>query len=223
MGEGLLVAVEGVDGVGKQTLTRALTRIWEQAGVRVARVAFPRYGESITADLAAEALAGDHGGLADSPEAMAVLFALDRAAAAGDLRRLRADHEVVLLDRYVASNAAFTAARLHEAADGSAVRWIERLELGRFALPVPDIQILLDISVDEAARRVQKRSNEDAGRARDAYERDRDLQERTAEVYRDFARRSWLSPWRLVGADPDVPQLAAELLPVQTFDTEMTR
>lgn len=223
MGEGLLVAVEGVDGVGKQTLTRALTEVWEQSGISVARVAFPRYGESTTADLAAEALTGDHGGLADSPEAMAVLFALDRAAAAGDLRRLRAEHEVVLLDRYVASNAAFTAARLHEDGGGAAVRWIERLEIGRFALPVPDLQILLDISVEEAARRVQRRSDENAGRARDAYERDGQLQHRTAQVYRDLAERSWLSAWRRVGADPDIVQLAAELLPAQAPDTEMTR
>lgn len=223
MGEGLLIAVEGVDGVGKQTLTRALTEVWEQAGISVAGVAFPRYGESTTADLAAEALGGEHGGLADSAEGMAVLFALDRAAAAADLRHLRAEHEVVLLDRYVASNAAFTAARLHQDAGGAAVRWVERLELGRFRLPVPDLQILLDISVDEAGRRVQRRSDGGDGRARDAYERDRDLQQRTAAVYRDLADRSWMSPWKLIQDDPDPGQLAAELVGALSIDTEMTR
>ena len=45
----------------------------------MATLAFPRYGHSVTADLAAEALHGRHGDLSSSVYAMAMLFALDRA------------------------------------------------------------------------------------------------------------------------------------------------
>src|SRR5690606_9886414 len=79
-------------------------------GLSVGRLAFPRYG-TLHADLAADSLHGGQAGLADSPHAMALLFAMDRHAAREELLELGETHDVVLLDRYVASNAAYTAAR----------------------------------------------------------------------------------------------------------------
>ena len=76
------ITVEGLDGAGKRTLVDGLRRQWESDGVRVATIAFPRYGESIHADLAAEALHGGHGDVTESAYAMALLFALDRREAA---------------------------------------------------------------------------------------------------------------------------------------------
>src|ERR1700756_5991217 len=103
----------------------------------VATLAFPRYGRSVTADVAAEALHGEHGDLGSSVYAMAMLFALDRAAAVGEIEALGRDHDVVILDRYVASNAAYSAARLFEDAAGAAVAWVHRLEYERLGLPSP--------------------------------------------------------------------------------------
>src|ERR1700761_9812507 len=97
----------------------------------VVTLAFPRYGRSVTADIAAEALHGEHGDLASSVYAMAMLFALDRAAAVGEIEALGRDHDVVILDRYVASNAAYTAARLREDAAGEAAAWVHRLQYAR--------------------------------------------------------------------------------------------
>jgi len=77
----VLIAIEGVDGAGKRTLSDGLRKAFEQAGTSVATLAFPRYHRSITADVAAEALHGEHGDLASSVYAMAMLFALDRAGA----------------------------------------------------------------------------------------------------------------------------------------------
>ncbi len=125
----MLIAIEGVDGAGKRTLAEGLRKAFEAAGQSVATLAFPRYGRSVTADIAAEALHGEHGDLASSVYAMAMLFALDRAAAVGDIEGLRRDHDVVIMDRYVASNAAYTAARLHQDADGPAVAWVHTLLL----------------------------------------------------------------------------------------------
>ncbi|PKF68094.1 thymidylate kinase, partial [Corynebacterium mastitidis] len=49
--------------------------------------------------------------------------------------------------------------------------------------------------------RARAREDEDAARARDRYERDGGLQERTYEAYRELARRRWGGPW-LVASDP---------------------
>lgn len=208
---GKLVVIEGVDGAGKNTLARRLVSAWQSRNLDVERIGFPRYGLSVHADLAAEALQGAHGDTADSVHAMALLFALDRKDAASELRNSLSRNDIVLLDRYVASNAAYTAARLGQFADGAAVEWIRVLEFERFAVPKPDVQILLDVPVELAAQRAVAREGSDASRTRDAYERDRSLQSRTSAVYGGLAAANWVSRWLVVGADVDPDRLAADM------------
>lgn len=211
----VLIVIEGLDGAGKRTLSRSLQRAFTDAGRSVATLAFPRYGRSITADLASEALHGRHGDLASSVYAMAVLFALDRAAAKDRIGELCVAHDVVILDRYVASNAAYSAARLHQDASGEMVSWVGELEYGRLGLPVPDHQILLGVSVEVATERARRRADEEADRSRDAYELDHGLQQRTAEVYAGLAAADWHGAWTVAaarGEEADPRQLAASIL-----------
>jgi dTMP kinase len=208
---GLLIAIEGVDGAGKRTLCHGLRAAYEAAGRSVAALSFPRYGHSAAADLAAEALHGQHGDLASSVYAMAALFALDRAGARDEIAHLRGAYDVLILDRYVASNAAYSAARLREDADGEVVRWVHQLEYDRLRLPAPHWQVLLDVSAAVAAERARERERHEADRARDVYERDDELQRRTGEVYAGLAAAGWGGRWRVVGADVDAVDLAAHL------------
>ncbi|WP_068270429.1 dTMP kinase [Aldersonia kunmingensis] len=213
---GILVTIEGLDGAGKRTLVDALVADLRGRGERVATMAFPRYGESVHADLAAEALTGGHGDLAASANAMALMFALDRAGAADDLRKLLDSNDLVILDRYVASNAAYGAARVHEGAAGVFSEWVGTLEYDRFGLPVPDAVLLLDVPVDLAAERARRREQTDASRTLDAYERDAGLQKRTAEVYRELAEIQWRGQWWVVGPEDDPAGLAARLAQLLT-------
>jgi dTMP kinase len=209
-----MVAIEGLDGAGKRTLSDALCTALDAKGAVVARFAFPRYDADVHAELAREALYGRLGDLAASVHGMALLFALDRRGAAAELRAAVAEHDVVLVDRYVASNAAYGAARLHQDADGGFVDWDRALEIERFGIPVPDHQLLVAVPRAVAAARAVHRERTEAGRARDAYEADAGLQERTGAVYAQLAERSWLSPWSVVdGTDAvDADTLAAQLV-----------
>lgn len=204
---GRLVAIEGLDGAGKRTLTTALTGAWQQAGARVATMAFPRYGADVHADLVREALHGEHGDLAESVYGMAMLYALDRLGARAEIERLLADNDVVLLDRYVSSNAAYQAARAGEGPDGPVVGWIRHLEIERFGLPVPHAQVLLAVPTDVAGERARGRASAEPGRERDAFESDAGLQERCAAAYEQLAALGWLAPWHRVDGvadlDPD--------------------
>ncbi|POY15785.1 dTMP kinase, partial [Mycobacterium kansasii] len=166
---------------------------------------------SVTADIAAEALHGQHGDLASSAYAMATLFALDRAGAAAEIAELRRNYDVVILDRYVASNAAYSAARLREDAGGPAVAWVQQIEYQRMGLPVPDWQVLLAVPADLAAQRARSRAEADPGRARDSYERDDELQRRTGVVYAQLAAADWNGRWLVVDSDVDPDRLAATL------------
>lgn len=208
----MLIAIEGVDGAGKRTLTEGLRAAFGAEGRSVAQLAFPRYGQSVHADVAAEALHGGHGDLAESVYAMAMLFALDRRGAREDLARLGGDYDVVILDRYVASNAAYSAARLHQGPDGDVVEWVRTLEFDRFGLPVPDWQVLLAVPTELAAQRAVRRAATEADRARDAYERDDGLQRRTNAAYAALAERHWCGPWLTAGPGVVATDLAAALL-----------
>ncbi|MHC9291380.1 dTMP kinase [Mycobacterium sp. LTG2003] len=207
----MLIAIEGVDGAGKRTLTNGLRAAFESAHQSVGSLAFPRYHHSVPADLAAEALHGAHGDLAESVHAMAVLFALDRAGAREEIEHLQAAYDVVILDRYVASNAAYSAARLHQGADGEVVEWVRELEFDRLKLPAPDWQVLLDVPTELAAERAEHRANTEADRAKDAYERDGGLQRRTGEVYAALAAANWCGLWAVAGPDVDPAALAGQL------------
>jgi dTMP kinase len=216
---GRLIVIEGLDGAGKRTVADRVTAALQARDARVARLAFPRYGADVHAELVRDALYGRLGDLGDSVHGMAVLFALDRRAAAAELREALRGHDVVLADRYVASNAAYGAARLHQDAAGEFVAWVLALEIDRFAVPVPDHQLLLAVPSEVAARRAAHRERTEAGRGRDAFESDAALQQRTGELYRQLAAAGWLSAWTVLdGAgldgvgDIDPHALAAQLL-----------
>ncbi|WP_306360161.1 dTMP kinase [Nocardia sp. CC227C] len=208
---GALVAVEGLDGAGKRTLGDAVVAALRARGLRVATLAFPRYGRSVHADLAAEALRGGHGDVAASVNAMALLFALDRADARDEMSKLLIDNDIVLLDRYVASNVAYSAARKEQDARGEIARWVEELEFGRFELPVPDLQVLLSVPTEVAEERARRRGAADTARALDAYEKDGGLQRRTAKVYSELAETQWRGPWWVHRSGDDPATLAARL------------
>ena len=208
---GRFIVIEGLDGAGKRTLAEKLTAAFAERGASVGRLAFPRYGEDVHADLVGDALHGRLGDLTDSVYGMAMLFALDRRGAADGIRADLARHDVVLLDRYVASNAAYGAARLFQDARGSFVDWVRELEINRFGLPVPDAQLLLRVSPELAGIRSAHRERTE--RARDDWDSDADLQARCAEVYDGLAEAAWLSPWHVLDGTStlDFPALADEL------------
>jgi dTMP kinase len=195
---GRLIVIEGLDGAGKRTLADGLVAEWERRGHSVARGAFPRYDADVHGALVGEALHGAHGDLGDSVYGMAVLNALDRRAAADELCADLHTHDIVLLDRYVASNAAYGAARLQQGADGDFVAWVYALEVERFALPRPDLHLLLHVPAAVAADRAEHRERTEAERRRDNFESDSSLQARCAEVYAELARAHWWSPWLVV-------------------------
>lgn len=219
---GTLVVIEGLDGSGKATLATRLTERWRAAGRTVAAMSFPRYGRSIHADLVRDVLYGRLGDLADSVYGAALLFALDRRDAADEVRDLLRRNDIVLLDRYIASNAAYGAARLGARDAGTGAesvagagardrvdpatafpRWVRELEVGRFGIPVPDHQLLLATPAEVAAGRARGRAEAETARALDTFETDADLQRRTAAIYTRLAGARYLSAWTVLKPGPE--------------------
>lgn len=185
----MIIAIEGIDGAGKNTLVSELRK---ELDIPVEVLSFPRYENSIHAQLAQEALYGRMGDLTSSAYAMATLFALDRHGAKPQLEEASTSSNLLILDRYVASNAAYSAARL---GDDAVMDWVFDLEFGRLGLPQPHLQIYLATEVGVAAQRASSREAQDASREKDQYEKDGGLQAATAAAYARLAEANWAGQW----------------------------
>ncbi len=119
------------------------------------------------------------------------------------------------LNRYVGSNAAHQGAKLEGAARERLLEWLDEVEYGEFALPRPDLVVLLDSPVALARQLVGRK----AARAyttleADIHEADAGHSGATRELYLELGRRDG---WRIVstegedGEPRDVGEVASEV------------
>ncbi|MBT3333756.1 MAG: thymidylate kinase [Rhodospirillaceae bacterium] len=194
----MLLAIEGIDGAGKGTLCRELLTCAKTAGVSAAVLSFPRYEETQFSELIGRYLRGEMGAIDQVPvRYAALLYGGDRFESRDRLLALVTDHDLVILDRYVASNIAYNAAKVpgHEQAD--LITWIDQLEFGMFDLPRPDLTLLLATSTALADRLVgEKAARSYTDQTRDMHEANRGYLDQVAYVYGQLAAAggdSWLT------------------------------
>ena len=190
----LLVAIEGGDGAGKATAAAVVAARLEAMGKRTTVLSFPRYAETA----GGWALGAHLAGRLPRPvtaQAAAVLYALDRLESRPALLDAMARHDVVVLDRYVASNLAYQGAQAGDAA-ADLMRWAWALETETFALPAPDLQVYLETPVDVARDLIaRKRQRSYTDQTYDQYEADAGLQARVRENYAALAASGWAGRW----------------------------
>lgn len=186
----MLTVLEGLDGAGKSTQVKKLRNYLESRLGELEYIHFPRYDAPVYGDLISRFLRGDFGSNeAVHPQLVALLFAEDRHGAAPDIKKTLEGGGNVLLDRYVYSNIAYQCAKLNDEAEAEKLReWIFNTEYGDFALPVPDLNIFLDVPIGfvesklKAQRNGQDRDYLEGGQ--DIHEADIEFQKRVRTIYR---------------------------------------
>ncbi len=157
-GRGRLIVIEGSDGSGKATQSRALVRRLRAQGVSAARIAFPGYRRGLFGRMAGEYIRGELGADPD-PRLVSLLYAGDRWEAKPRIARWLAEGKAVVCDRYVDSNKAHQGARLRSpAARAKFLDWVDRLEYGLFGLPRPDFTIFLRVPQPVADRLIARKA-----------------------------------------------------------------
>jgi dTMP kinase len=213
---GLLLAIEGIDGAGKGTQAARLAETAGAHGRRVASFSFPLYDDNPFSRAVGDYLNGEFG-TADEvhPELAALLYAGDRFHARPRIVSALQEHDLVVCDRYVASNQAHQGAKLTGQARRRLLDWLEEVEFGEFALPRPELVILLDAPVALARRLVgRKAARGYTTLEADIHEADAAHSGATREVYLELADRDG---WQVVstaddeGAARDVDDIAAEI------------
>lgn len=196
----MLIAIEGIDASGKATQALLLRDRILHEGLTAATLSFPRYQNTLFAGLVADYLNGKFGNLESVPAPLsAILYAGDRYESLSLISEMVHAHDVLILDRYVASNLAHQSAKLRRDDRASFIRWLDRLEHEVFHMPRADITILLDIPVEIASRMQHTKGLRSYTReATDLHERDLGYLQECTVVYRSLAQTNFGSKWILI-------------------------
>ena len=184
-----LIVIEGVDGAGKSTQIKLLKEHFTSKGLACAYLHFPRTDTPYFGELIARFLRGEFGSLDEvDPYIVAMLYAGDRRDASLMIQEWLKEGKIVLLDRYTYSNVAYQCAKLNaEDEQNRLLHWIISLEFNHFAIPIPDLNIFLDVpsGFTESKLTGSRTGNERdyLNGSKDIHEENLDFQKRVREIY----------------------------------------
>jgi dTMP kinase len=204
----MIIAVEGLDACGKNTQTRTLERLLHPSQ----RISFPRYdgpfGQVIKKHLTERvalfekepSAIPDHWERSpDDAAAFQALMTMDKYDAASEIKALDRKGIHVILDRY------WPSACCYGADDGLDFSSMIRINS---CLPKADLNILLDISVEEATRRRPE--------ARDRYERDKEklrhIRDRYLHMWEVMGVGMEKRSWVVLNGEKDEVEITRQIL-----------
>lgn len=186
----MLIVIEGLDGSGKSTQVAKLQEYILDKGMKLKYIHFPRYDQRPYGDLIGKFLRGGFGNIEDvHPQLVALLYALDRKEASPQIYNWLKEGYCVLLDRYVYSNIAYQCSKISDSSEREELReWIINLEYQDYNIPVPDINLFLDVPIDFVNSRLTSSRASDSDRdylqgERDIHEEDINFQKNVRDVY----------------------------------------
>jgi dTMP kinase len=179
---GKLIAIEGIDGSGKHTQVELLMNTLRVQGHSVYATGFPQY-DSWFGKMVGQFLNGELGPLENvDPHFTALLYAGDRYEAKPKLEAALSNGQIVLADRYIASNLAHQTARAAPENRAAFVEWIEHLEYVIYGLPREDLVLYLRVPPAEAQKLVAQKAQRSYTSAQ------KDLQEASLRHLEDAAQ-----------------------------------
>jgi dTMP kinase len=183
------VVIEGLDGSGKSTQINLLKNYFQENNIKYKYLHFPRTDSPVYGELIARFLRGELGANDKvNPYLIALIYAGDRNDAKDMINEWKQEGYFILTDRYVISNIAFQGAKLYDQNERNALReWILNLEYAYNKLPVPDLNIFLDVPFEfTVSKLTAQREGDDRNYLKgnhDIHEKDLDFQKRVRDVY----------------------------------------
>jgi dTMP kinase len=178
--KGILVDIEGVDAVGKRTQSSLLATWLRSKSIISNTISFPDYGTVLGREIKSYLL----GNRRYSTEVGHMLYAINRWEKRSEVERLLARSDVVIVNRYSASNFAYGMAK------GLRLDWLTNLEEG---LPKADLVLVLDAPPSTLTSR--------RGANKDEYEKNIDLQEKVRHAYLQLSKELG---WTVVDASQGI-------------------
>ena len=192
----MLIAIEGIDGSGKQTqakrLVERISAEWKHTPVLFS---FPDYDGSDLGPKIRHYLKGWFGKLYDNhPFLVSLLFAVERYEKYHEIEDALSRGNVVVCDRYSPSNLAYQAGKLYDNTLEPKSEWlkvlydIEHVEYDILGMRRPDLVFYLDLAAEQSWERTRSR---DSGAA-DIHQDNKIYLQNVRQVYKYLAQApSW--------------------------------
>ena len=213
---GKLIAIDGLDGSGKGTMTERLYKHLLENKVDVRKISFPMY-ENKSSYGVKMYLGGELGGDPDdtSGYAASALFAMDRYLSfRTDWGAFVAQEgTVTIADRYTSANAVHQLSKLPREQWDEFLSWLYDYEHVKLGLPVADLTVYLEMPPAISKELIRRRS-EQTGRKIDIHEKNAEYMDRCYEAALYAAEKLG---WRVIpcfeGDEPrDLDLIFADLL-----------
>ncbi len=168
----LLIAIDGLDGSGKETQTKLILKLLEEKSIPYRYLSFPTYKEP-WCDLVNLYLGGGFGQdpEAVNPHAASTFFACDRYCSY--MLDWKADVDagkVIVCNRYTTGNAVHQLSKLDEDQWEDFLNWLNDYEYKKLGLPEPETVFYLCLPPEIALKHIKQR-NLETGRTMDIHEK----------------------------------------------------
>jgi len=171
---GYIIVIDGTDGCGKQTQTKALFDRLKQNGYKVMTTSFPNYDSPSSAPV--KMYLGGEFGDANSMDARqaSVLYAVDRLCTyKKSLEDFYNAGGIIVLDRYVQANMLHQAGKIESREEvDKYLEWLDELEFNNLKLPRANKVIFLDMPIEASRKLMIERGIHKTGTKKDIHEQD---------------------------------------------------
>jgi dTMP kinase len=188
--KGKFIVLEGTDGSGKtEQFNRLLLRI--PSDYKIAMLDFPRYDKE-SAYFVRKYLTGRYGLFKDiGPKEASLFYALDRFDASFELREWLEQGKIVISNRYVGSNMGHQGSKMESEKERRELfKWLYELEYETFAIPKPNLSIVLHVPSEIAYKLIAKKSAREylGGAKRDIHEASPEHLKKTEAAYLEMVK-----------------------------------
>lgn len=217
--KGKFIVIDGSDGSGKKTQSDILIAKLKSDGHEVASYDFPQYDKTFFGALVGRYLNGEFGKMEEiSPYLVSLLYAGDRWQASEGIKKDLAAGKIVVSNRYMQSNMAYSAARFSDEKERKEfLDWLEKLEFETYSIPKPDLVVFLYVPYKIGVELVaQKPKRNYTNKSHDLHENNSLYMQ---EVEKEYLRLSkeYLE-WRKIECTSRDKIMPIETISAQIFD-----
>lgn len=173
----MFVIIEWIDGSGKSTQIKEVTRNLQEKGKTVKIISYPRYNEN-SSFMVQKYLNGEYGKNVCAKQS-SIFYAIDRFDSSFELKKDLESYDYVISDRYVSASMLHQAWKIKDPIERKEfLAWLEDLEYNIFSIPKPDKVLFLDVHPEISMENMESRWAEDKeyikwGKKKDIHEEDR--------------------------------------------------
>lgn len=161
--KGKLIVFDAIDGAGKTTQVKLLTKRLRQNKKKIYLTDFPQYEKSFFGTMVGQYLHGAFGKTEQTnPYLISLLYALDRFEARDEMRKYLKKGTIIISDRYSPANKIHQTTKLKTKAERQKfLRWLDQMEFDVLEIPKPDLVLFLDVAPSITRKLMIARGNRD--------------------------------------------------------------